>query len=113
MFDPQIRFPWHSESLSQSPSLIAQGTATEQHSQSKFVPLQDSPEILKEILISYFRLEHSGDLYFNFVNFWLKVAYLLYAIINLNTASFLVMDGQVFFLFGLCFFLFVTIMVTK
>ena len=34
LFDPQIRFPWHSESLSQSPSLIAQGTETEQHSLS-------------------------------------------------------------------------------
>ena len=46
----------------------------------------------------FFSLEYRGDLYFNFVNFWLKVSYLLYAIINLNTASFLVMDGQVFFL---------------
>ena len=34
LFDPQIRFPWHSESLSQSPSLIAQGAAIEQHSPS-------------------------------------------------------------------------------
>jgi hypothetical protein len=28
---PQIRFPWHSDSLSQSPSLIAQGASIEQH----------------------------------------------------------------------------------
>ena len=93
MFRPQIRFPWHSESLSQSPSLIAQGAAIEQHSLSKFVPSQDLPEILKEIYIGYFRLEHSGDLFFNFVNFWLKVAYILYAIINLNTVSVLHSNG--------------------
>mgnify|MGYP006975634153 CR=1 FL=1 len=34
LFRPQIRFPWHSELLSQSPSLIAQGAATEKHSPS-------------------------------------------------------------------------------
>ena len=56
------------------------------------------PKILKEILTGYFRLEHSGDLYFNFVNFWLKDAYILYAIINFNTVSVLVMDVKVFFL---------------
>ena len=74
LFDPQIRFPWHSESLSQSPSLIAQGAPIEQHSLSKFVPSQDLPKILKKILTGYFMFEHSGDLYYNFVNFWLKIA---------------------------------------
>ena len=35
LFRPQIRFPWHSYApSSQSPSLIAQGAATEQHSPS-------------------------------------------------------------------------------
>ena len=51
LFDPQVRFPWHSEWLSQSPSLIAQGAATEQHSPSKFTPSQFLPKVLKGIFL--------------------------------------------------------------
>ena len=49
LFDPHIRFPWHSWSKSQLPSLIAQGAATEQHSPSYITPSQVLPTVLKEI----------------------------------------------------------------